>query len=140
MTPQDRGGGGDAAAVQGDGARPPRRPAQNQPAESTAQLADGGRLPDGGARTRASAAARCAPPASSELGSRQSTPPRPGEGADNEIDAWRFVQATDVAKSADVPEALRVDAGARLAGDDLFAVADGGAATSDLRDRLAPRR
>ena len=37
-----------------------------------------------------------------------------------------------------MPEGLRVDVGARLAGDDLFAVADGGATTSEASIDLRP--
>ena len=112
----------------------------DQPDEATAQLGTGVRLHDGRSPhpVLGPGAMRASPTPPSDHGSSQATPTRPGGGAGNDIDVWRFVQATDIIGSADVPEGLRVDAGAHLAGDDLFAVADGGAATSEASIDLRP--
>ena len=123
-------GAADAPDAAGAATPPPAAPpaagapaaaggADGRPAETTTQIGAGERLADGRSPhpDLGPGSARTSQPPASEPGSRQSTPPRPGGGAGNEIDAWRFVQATDIIGSADVPEALRVDAGARLAGD-----------------------
>ena len=82
-----------------------------QPDEATVQLGIGARLHDGRSPhpVHGPAAMRASPAPTSDHGSSQATPTRPGRGESNDVDVWRFVQATDIIGSADVPEGLRVD-------------------------------